>query len=70
MNSRKYNLVMNLVMFLWPGIVCTVFSFLFLSDPFQLLFFKLIGLVYTIALPAVVHLTIQDYKLAKLRDAD
>lgn len=70
MNSRKYNLVMNLVMFLWPGIVSTVFSVLFLSDTFQLLFFKLIGVVYVMALPAIVHLTIQDYKIAKMCNAD
>lgn len=70
MNNKKYDLILNLVIVLWPGIVCTIFSFLFLSDPFQLLFFKLIGLVYIIALPAIVHLAIQDYKVAKMRAVD
>ncbi len=70
MNNKKYDLILNLVIVLWPGIVCTIFSFLFLSDPFQLLFFKLIGLVYIIALPAIAHLAIQDYKIAKMRAVD
>lgn len=47
---------------IWPGFVAVLFGVFFLTDEFQVLYFKWIAFVYVLVLPAIVYAFLEQRK--------